>query len=117
MKASLLFLSALLPSVALFVCACRAAEANNVRVTLTRGEQRVPVADEDVALMFENPPGGTLPLRTDAHGRVEVPARFKNLRVVVGTDCEGNTCRRTSRPQRLEGDDITLDTGGGLNYP
>ena len=116
MKGSVLFISVLLLPGALSASACRAGE-RPVRVTLTRGEQRAPVADEDVALMFENPPGGTLARRTDARGRVEVPARFRSLRVVVGTDCDGNACRRTSRPQRLEGDEVALDVGGGLNYP
>ena len=83
---------------------------------LTRGG--APVANEEVELRFENPPGGSVQLRTDAEGRVSVPPKYKGLRFQVGTDCERpGRCHRYYAPAKLDGDDPAVELTGGLNYP
>lgn len=83
---------------------------------LTEGAGGPPLAAREVVLMFENPPGGMLRLRTDAQGALRVPARYKGLRVMVGTECdEKNACAHVSAPRRLDAEAVTIDVSGGLN--
>ncbi|HZI18984.1 MAG TPA: hypothetical protein VEY09_10360 [Pyrinomonadaceae bacterium] len=87
--------------------------AKTIRLTLVSGETRV--SNVDVRVLVENPPGGVVAARTDAEGRLEVPANLRGLRVQIGLDCDGNLCRRVSAPRRVEGDRMTFDVAGGLN--
>jgi hypothetical protein len=84
-----------------------------VRLTLVSGGVRIP--NTEVRVLVENPPGGILPRRTDAEGRIELPDALRGLRVQVGLDCDGNACRRVSPARRLEGAEMTFDVAGGLN--
>lgn len=115
--ARLLGLSLALASAALAAACAGGPRPEAVTLRLTRGGG-VPVSNEDVELRFENPPGGILPLRTDADGRVRVPPQYKGLRFQVGTDCpQPGRCHRYFAPARLDGDGAAVELNGGLNYP
>jgi hypothetical protein len=109
------FLTAALTLSCVFVgSACRAGQG--VHVKLTRGG--AALADADVELRFENPPGGWIQLRTDAQGRVEIPPPYAGLRAQVGWECERpGACHHYSKEFRLEGVELTTDVSGGLSFP
>lgn len=110
---------ALLCCASLF-CACagpRDEAPKGITLRLTRADGAA-VADADVEVLPENPPGGRLARRSDAQGRVGVPAEYAGLRVMIGTDCRpASGCRHFSTPYKLEGDAVTINVEGALNFP
>lgn len=110
-------LSSMSHTLALLLCmvgfvACRGDEGIKAKL-LERGAS---VANAEVVLMFENPPGGSLRRKTDAEGRFEIPAQYKGLRVMVGLECDAqNACARVSPAELLEGAETTINVEGGLN--
>lgn len=97
---------------ALAALSCRGGE-ETIRLTLVSGA--TPVANVEVRVLIENPPGGIIARRTDGEGRLLVPASLRGLRVQVGLDCDENACRRVSPARRIEGGLMTFDVSGGLN--
>jgi hypothetical protein len=108
--------ASLVPALAALAAGCLGDRPRDVSLKLTRGGE--PVAVEEVELRFENPPGGHIQLRTDGEGRVEVPAVYRGLRFQAGADCPSpGQCRRYYAPSRLDGDAVTVELTGGVNYP
>jgi hypothetical protein len=115
--AQALLRSRLRPVVCLLVCAlaawsCRSGE-ETIQLTLTSGAERL--SQLEVRVLVENPPGGIIPRRTDAEGRIRLPSALRGRRVQIGLDCDGNACHKVSPPRRIERDAMTFDVSGGLN--